>query len=120
MNNFYHFLFREIFNKVKELYIFHLQKKYVTFLTCFASHTLRIFNILYASLRNNLYGSLTFFTPVDFSVPYGTRKGIKKMYLNVDFSESVLDISVFRHIFNKTVEREDLYPDPPLSNHAKP
>ena len=23
------------------------------------------------------------------------------MYLNVDFSESVLDISVFRHLFNK-------------------
>ena len=31
------------------------------------------------------------------------------MYLNIDFSESVLDISVFRHLFNKTVEREDLY-----------
>ena len=31
------------------------------------------------------------------------------MYLNVDFSESVFDISVFRHLFNKTVEREDLY-----------
>ena len=30
------------------------------------------------------------------------------MYLNVDFSESVLDISVFRYLCDKTVEREDL------------
>ena len=31
------------------------------------------------------------------------------MYLNVDFSESVLDISGFRYLCDKTVEREDLY-----------
>ena len=69
MNNFHHFLFKEILNEVKELCFIHLQKKYLIVLTCFALHTLRIFNILYASLRKNLYGSLTFFTPVDLSGP---------------------------------------------------
>ena len=39
------------------------------------------------------------------------------MYLNVDFSESVLDISVFRHLFNKTVEREDLWSELHASPH---
>ena len=38
-------------------------------MTCVTLHTLRIFNILYWSLRNNLYGSLTFFTPVDLRAP---------------------------------------------------
>ena len=35
----------------------------------FHLHTLRIFNILYWSLRNNLYGFLTFFTPADLRAP---------------------------------------------------
>ena len=68
MNNFHHFLFREILNEVKELF-YHLQKKYLIVLTCFALHNLHIFNILYASLRKNLYGSLTFFMPVDLTGP---------------------------------------------------
>ena len=79
MNNFHHFLFREILNEVKELCLIYLQKKYQIVLTCFALHTLRIFNILNASLRNSLYRSLSFFTPVDLSAPYGTRKAIKNV-----------------------------------------
>ena len=64
------FLFRDIVKEVKSLCRTRLQKKYLIILTCFVLHSLRFFFILYASLRNNVYGTLSFFTSVDVNVSF--------------------------------------------------
>ena len=74
-------------------------------MTCFTLHTLRIFNILYWSLPNNLYGSLTFFTPVDRAPLWNVLR-----YKNASlcyFFWRRLRYQCFTHLFNQTVERED-------------
>ena len=74
-------------------------------MTCFTLHTLRIFNILYWSLPNNLYGSLTFFTPVD-RAPLWNVLRYKNASLRCFFCRR-LRYQCFTHLFNQTVERED-------------
>ena len=53
-----HFLFGEILKEVKLSWLVHLQSNYRGILTRFAFNTLRVSNVLYASLLNVLYASL--------------------------------------------------------------
>ena len=62
------FLFRDIGKEVKQLCLTRLQEKYLIILACFVLYSLRVLFILYASLRNNVYEPLSFFTSVDVSV----------------------------------------------------
>ena len=67
-------------------------------MTSFTLHTLRIFNTLYWSLRNNLYGTLTFFTPVDFTA---------YVFCRCFIGERLSYHCFYASFFNQTVERED-------------
>ena len=73
-------------------------------LTCFVLHSLRIFFILYASLRNNVYGKFLYVGRCKCA--FIERVKASKMHLYFVFSEGVLGISA-GHLCNKTVEREE-------------
>ena len=128
MDIIHHFLFRDIGKEVNQVCLIRLQKKYLIILTCFVLHSLRIFNILYASLRNNVYGPLSFFTPVDLSAPLWNASRHQKCIFTLFFRKAS-QVSVFLRIFvTKLLKgRRNIacrlscwqQPDPPLSTYQR-
>ena len=85
------FLFRDIVKEVKSLCLTRLQKKYIFYFHLFRFTLFTRLFILYASLRNNVYGMFLYVGQCKCAFIEHVKAS--KMHLHVVFSEGVLGIS---------------------------